>query len=449
MWQILSLVDGAYRDLINIHEHKYYLVGDVFFLICCGLWTGFYFFIQIYVSSRHLVFPVIQQRKFSQFRSNVLLLFKESFSLSMKPTLYFIIIYYVWGSQIENSFMNFFSLAKSPNESSFLIYFYAWWFATVYFFSMNLIRFFFYLYLTEAVQFPIIKENQYVLSLQEAILMNNLPIIQNLACLDLFLLSHWSNLRRQIYFTLSQPGGHPHNWNNLIESVLKLFNDYIDLLKKSTENPLNQEKNKPDTISSSYPIQSPLSPNLKFRNLRNMSCLNNYIDDAIDVSHNLPETSPLDWLKTTLKEKITKFVNLTKILLGINFLFGELPQVNIQKCLVNGHLIIWASQGISELATKSLTEDKYGIVQKDLPVIITTLVQLKQSLDKLNKMPALSRKGVMDDFHLKMKASVSSALKKSLFNIYLHFGQFFHEFPLSNEVKQYLQVHVMCKNGCN
>jgi hypothetical protein len=40
---------------------------------------------------------------------------------------------------------------------------------------------------------------------------------------------------------------------------------------------------------------------------------------------------------------------------------------------------------LSRLVASSFKEDCYGVVQKDLPAIITALFQLKQALDTLQK----------------------------------------------------------------
>ena len=450
-WQILVVIDSSSKSLtVKCKIDKSCLVEDTFFLIVGSFWTGLYFFLKVYISTKQLVFPVVQQRKFLRVRSNVSGLFTESMVMSAWPTLYFAMFYYIWGQSMENYFMVVFNLDRAPHENSILAYVYLWWFSTLYFFSMNLMRFFFSMFLTEAIQFPIVKDNINTLTLQEALVMNNLPIVQNLACLDLYLLSQWSLMRRQLFFTLSQPGGHPHNWNTLIESVVKLFTEYTDVLRKSVETTLPSDKIKkqPETITPFSPItlQSPLAQNIKYRNLRNMSAYNDYLD-VVNVSHE-GSVSAVETMKKNLDNTINKLVSFMKIFFGINFLFGELPQANIQKCLGNGQLIVWASQGISELTVASLSEDKYGIVQKDMPIIITSLVQLKQHLDKLNKVPALSRKVAgLQDFNYKMKNAVTAAVKHSLFNICLNFGQYFNDLPLSKDVVQYLYVNVMLKNS--
>lgn len=439
VWQCLSIIDSSHRSLlIHCKNRTLCLVEDTFFLILGGLWTGFYYFTKIYVPSKNLVFPVIQQRKFLQFRLGLYPMFRKSVVSSFWPTLYFALFYYFFGKYVENYFVGVFGVGQSLRESSFLVYFFLWWFSIWYFFSMNLMRFFFHLFLTEPITFPLVKESDFVLTLQDAIVIDKLPIIQHLACLDLFLLSQWSALRRQLLFSLSQPGAHPHNWNSLIENVLKLFNDYTDLIKRSIDGaPLRK------TIIIQNDPSDTTCPTFKYRHFRNMTIQNDDLD-TINVSSNLNEPPSFEFVRVFLKETLDKIIHVLKIYLGINFLFGELSQVNVQKCLGNGQLIIWASHGITELATASLTEDQYGIVQKDLVPIVTSLVHLKQNLDKLVKILPLSKKGgILGEADYKMKNAISAAIKHNLFSICLNFGQYFNDMPLNKDVKQYLQTNVM------
>ncbi|EMP33587.1 Nucleoporin NDC1 [Chelonia mydas] len=56
------------------------------------------------------------------------------------------------------------------------------------------------------------------------------PIIQFLALQDLMLLSQYSPVRRQEVFSLSQPGGHPHNWTAISKECLTLLSDLTQKL---------------------------------------------------------------------------------------------------------------------------------------------------------------------------------------------------------------------------
>ncbi|XP_056631509.1 nucleoporin NDC1 [Diorhabda sublineata] len=443
IWLFLSLGGGNYQSLIKVTENKTYVLNEgSFFLILSGFWTGFYYFLKVYISEKHLAFPIIQQRKWLQLKAQMGPLLKESFLLSVWPTMYYIIIYAIWGSTFRTSLKNTLGLLSDENSCGILVNLYLWCFSAIYYFNMNLMKFFFNVFLTELVEFPLYKISPNFLNLQESILLSDLPIIQNLACLDLYTLSQWSPQRRQVFFTLSQPGGHPHNWNLLIENVLKLLKEYTDLLGKSTE---NKDVVKQPLIPGQ--LKSPLQSPDKFQNLRNMSLLSDpAFVDIVDVTHsNLPGIQLTETLFTKLKQKINNIINVTKVLLGIDFMFGELPQANIQKCLANGLIIIWTTQGISDLVCAALTEDKYGIVQKDIPGIVTTIVQLKQNLDKLNKVSALTKKVAgYDDFNYKMKGAITTALIRSLFNICRTYRNYMSDFPLSKDVSAYL--YTICKS---
>ncbi|KAJ8961639.1 hypothetical protein NQ314_005891 [Rhamnusium bicolor] len=438
IWLFLSLGCGRYQNMTYECKGRNYCLNEgTFFLILSGFWTGLYYFVKVYISEKHLSFPVIHQRRLFQLKAKILPLLKESITLSLWPTMYFAVLYCLWGNNIKEGFDASFGLLKEENGMGFFIYLYLWMFGTIYYFNMSLMRFFFNLFLTEPVEFPLLKEHSDSLCLQDSINMSNLPIVQNLACLDLYNLAQWSKFRRQVFFTLSQPGGHPHNWNSLVENVLKLFNEYTELLNKSTENT--------ETIKPLVPpiaIQNSFQSPDRYRNLRNMTLLpDTGMLDIVDITHEpLPGFALPETVIEKLKQKFLNIFSVVKVVLGINFLFGELPQANIQKCLANGYIIIWTSQGISDLACASIVEDRFGIVQKDLPGIITTLVHLKQSLDKLNKVPALTRKiAGYDDFNYKMKRAITMAVKRSLFNIYRTFGSYLNDFPLSKDVVLYMQ----------
>lgn len=148
-----------------------------------------------------------------------------------------------------------------------------------------------------------------------------------------------------------------------------------------------------------------------------------------------------------MTKKIDGFILTLKEKLGINFMFRELPEANIQKCLGDGQVIVWLVQALSCLCSSSLTEDRYGIAQKDLPVIISALVELKMSMEKLNKLPALNRRGhASNDFNCQMKYGIMNALKRSIYNIVNNFGPYLKDLNLRHDVVLQLQSFAV-KNG--
>ena len=59
-------------------------------------------------------------------------------------------------------------------------------------------------------------------------------------------------------------------------------------------------------------------------------------------------------------------------------IYKENPNSKTQALFIDSFLVIEALKGLSNLATKSFTEDQYGIVQQTLPDILTTLIQLQK-----------------------------------------------------------------------
>ncbi|XP_048261581.1 nucleoporin NDC1-like [Bombus terrestris] len=163
--------------------------------------------------------------------------------------------------------------------------------------------------------------------------------------------------RRGVLFTLSQPGGHPYNWNCVVEKCTGLIKKFSDDLSTACIKP--QEPKLPLGVPSST--------------MTDVSAFQKqYIYQGGKVCH----------------------------------------------ILFNGQTIIWAADAISSLAVLSLNEDSYGIAQKDLPLIINTLLALKQALDKLQKSNIMTKKQHGDDKFIKqIFHSLRAAAKRSLYRI--------------------------------
>lgn len=435
-------VTNMYSEEAVCTKEDYCYDPRLLFLILSGLFTGLYFFVCVYIKDKKLEFPVIQQRKLLQLKTSIVPLIKESRMAAFWPVLYFSIGYNLGRIYLQT----FFTSDVPVSTINFWVYLYAWLLSALYFFNMNLMRFLFNLYLAEPIEFTL-DHTKNTFNLQHALTMNNLPIVQNLACLDLFILSFWSPQRRQQLFSLSQPGGHPYTWNMLIENALKLITKYIEVLNKSVDQIITPEKLRKDigfTKQNPVTLQSPTSP-YQYTNMRNMSLRLQEPSDIITVQHMHVATPTLltkDFLKS-IGEKFQKVATTIKLKVGYNYLFDELPEMNIQKCFGNGRIIIWTTQSIASIAAASVEEDRYGVVQKDLPAILTTLVQLKQALDKLNKVPAFNRRfASYDSFNYKMRLALGAAVKRSLVNICKTFGEYLDELNLKQEVRKQLDWFV-------
>lgn len=461
VWLYLALLGGKYGSTYKIIENRRVLVEESFFMLMNGFWIGLYYFIKTYyVNERSIIFPIIQQRKFLVIKSNIFSKLYQAGHEAIWPTIYFIVIYYYKGVKLrewirtnlnlslEKESINLFDFVNSP------LLIYSWLFSLLFIFTILCMRLYFEVFLTEQWTFPIESEFSHILTLKEGIAMNHYPIVQHQACLDLLKLSTWDPVRRQQLFTLSQPGGHPHNWNALLNEVLKLINDFSSDLNKAVDAillPLIPNLTKVDKVekdATSFEKQEPLFKSYSSP-IRNMALPKEEpAVDIIQVTYNQVLMDVKNFIKSITVDKLKNLVGIIKKRSGYQYLFGDVPESRIYFLLSKGQPVIWAVQGLSFLSTASFSEDKYGVVQKDLVVIITNLILLKQNLDKLNKVSFVNRKSMQGEpIRMQLKTALRTAVRRSLYNIGNTFGEYVGQIPLTKEVNQQMQAFVSYREG--
>lgn len=446
VWLYLSLSPIGIGSTENECDQKDICIPEgIFFLIVNGMWTGLYFFVYVHTRDRTIIFPVIHQCKLQHFKSKFIPLLQATRRVAVYPVLSYVSMYYLYKNYLFNAFEYVLNIKVETEEFSYWLYFYASVFTSLYILNMNLMRFFFELFLTEPVNntVELSYANEQILS--EALLLDDIPILQHLACLDLYLLSIWSPNRRQSLYALSQPGGHPHIWNSLVQAALKLIVEFTESLDKSTDAILVKEEKEAPKIQTQMNSSTIIEHNQQRRpTMRNMSLM--YVDnnvDIVNISHQVRHDP--EEVYNTISDVATRILTAALMVINnipiIRYLFGRLPEAYIRQCLNNGQLIVWITQAIANIVVASFDEDPYGIVQKDLPTLITNLVRLKNTLERLNKVSVCMKKGQnFDEFSYKMSNSVNSAVKRSLCNISKTYGQYLNDIPLDKEVALQLKA---------
>ncbi|KAK4883626.1 hypothetical protein RN001_006945 [Aquatica leii] len=254
-----------------------------------------------------------------------------------------------------------------------------------------------------------------------------------------YLLSIWSPQRRQMLYTLSQPGGHPHTWKRLIESILTLLSTFQEHLNKGLQNsPYPQDQKSINEPTLEMLSQSYFEFNEIYANMRPMD-LNPLVETAqiIEVESKKWAFSELtDYFKDTITLKFGEFVSYVQNLPSYKYLFDDLTEAQIQECFRSGQTIVWVVQGLANIIVKSLNEDPYGVIQRDLPVVLSNLVELKTTLDKLSKGSGPIKKGSNgDDFSRKMSDNVNNATRRSLTSICRTFSDYLEDIPVDREVR--------------
>ncbi|XP_012298199.2 nucleoporin NDC1 isoform X2 [Aotus nancymaae] len=196
------------------------------FFLLAGAFMGYSYSLLYFVNNmNYLPFPIIQQYKFLRFRRSLLLLVKHSCVESLFLVRNFCILYYFLGHVPKG------------------------WIST----AMNL-------HIDEQVHRPLDTAHVFPVQppfaegsdecLPKVLNSNPPPIIKYLALQDLMLLSQYSPSRRQEVFSLSQPGGHPHNWTAISRECLNLLNDMTQKLVLYQEAAATNGR-----VSSSYPVE--------------------------------------------------------------------------------------------------------------------------------------------------------------------------------------------------
>jgi nucleoporin NDC1 len=473
-WIYLSLLGGKYGKMAavcNSDNKKTCLIEGYLFLILNGFWIGIYFFVYDYVFGlKTLLFPVVQQLKFLQVKAELQPLIKQAMTDAVSPTVYFVVLYY-WNGQAIRDYVNYFLDYNIEDKSLETVFglmnvsllFCLWFFSSTFIFTIYTMKLMFQVHLTEHIIFPVtpVFGNSDCLTLHQSLGMTDIPIIQHLGFLDLKILAEKDRERREELFTLSHPGGHPYNWNIVVEESLKLIRSFTeDLNKATTETQPVPESSEPVITKDYFPskisaVVSTGSYSTPMSGMRNMSLtVQNMCDISLCQSpSNMVhfQSSPVgisqESIIRILKQYVTQALDVLCRKPGISSIFGEIPDAKMRYHLAQSQPVIWAVQGLSCLAVASFKEDCYGVVQKDLPSIITYLFQLKQALDKPPKVGNYKRSQKIEHYDIKMKAALRSAVKRGLYGICVTFGDYVKELPLKKEILQQLQNFLMFREG--
>ncbi|XP_017796268.1 PREDICTED: nucleoporin NDC1 [Habropoda laboriosa] len=440
IWLHLSIKGGRYSFLMTECNVIYgtCLMEEHYFLFLSGFWSGLYFFLKTSIfHTKYLRFPIISSSKLSRFRAGIYSMLPSLMAQCIWPTLYYFTGYYFLGSYCRSIilFLASAQLESEPLDSipvllNMSLVFQLWLYQLVFTLTIDSMYLLFELHLTEWVPFEF-KQNVFSndasgVTLSEALSMDKVPIIQHLGYLDLITMAQKDKTRRSILFTLSQPGGHPYNWNCVVEKctgLIKRFSDDVnEACVKAQEPPLCSS-------NSTMVVESKFQKEYVYR-MRNLT------KENVPVSTEESDIKKLDndlklLSQTFIKAKWNNFLTylLSKPL--ISYIFGEIEGGKVCHLLFNGQSVIWAAEAISSLAVLSLNEDSYGVAQKDLPLIINTLLALKQALDKLQKSNVMAKKQDGNDrFDKEIFHSLRAATKRSLYRIVTSFEAYFSHMAL-------------------
>jgi len=449
-WCFLGIIGGEEDYLTRLCEtseefclNEHHVFGTLF-----GAWLGFYSSLKYFLNKEfHFVFPRVQQKRFFLIKMSLRSCIKQSIVQCIKACGWYYILYYMFGNiprdalayilgaPLDRSVTQLNTIYGLLSVSQF------WLLLTtgslilfVWTFGKRLLVIFHTQLYTFPVEFSF--SHQQDQSLGVVIKNSTVPLLKYLAIFDLCHLSQFSSTRRKQIFSLSQPSGRPDSWTvvsteclSLIESLTSKLLAEVSLHVHLQQPPLdpkflspaltnghaNSNRNSnghanghagqsPAVLSSPY--RSPSSVSSVTKRQQSLSSpgtvrlWSEKTDDAQKMPSSLKprqdnsvisrvrnktidKVDDLAWRINQVPHNIARSLKQRPI---IGFLFDEIPEARTQAIFNDCQLHIWAVEVLSRLVAWSYTEDTFGVVQKSLPKIFVSLLNLLQALDQHSKL---------------------------------------------------------------
>uniref|UniRef100_A0A8C1V671 Nucleoporin NDC1 n=1 Tax=Cyprinus carpio TaxID=7962 RepID=A0A8C1V671_CYPCA len=466
------------------------------FLLLAGAFMGYsHSFLGVVQNMYYVSFQPIQQYKYPRFKGCLPMVLKCSVIQSLYSARNFAALYFFFGYvpktwisstlhlQIDSSLQPLdsltglldFSLLYHLSISGTFLYF--TWYLTVLLFRI---------YVTEAYSFPVQSTftEDAEQCLPKVLAETNTLVMKFLALQDLALLSQHSLSRRLEVFSLSQPGGHPHNWNAISRECMSLLSELTQRLLAhqdavASNGRVKSQSASIDTRSASssssedvaetprlsVPLRTPGS--VFTSSVGGMhSALTAPFTPDVDSPFSSPairrlvgqqeprspwfgtvqsphimRRGPKLWSASTGKTARLKLSYLHKMF-SSNV---QLPEASSQALFADSQAHIWALQGLSHLVAASFSEDQFGVVQTTLPSILSCLVVLLEAVDRHFKLPHASSKPVRtvcsmgDSTYKTLRFALRAALKTAIYKITTTFGEHLNAVNISTEHRKRLQ----------
>ncbi|KAM3603868.1 uncharacterized protein V6R79_003177 [Siganus canaliculatus] len=211
-------------------------------LLLAGAFVGFWHsLLGVIMNMNYVPFHTVQQYKYLRFKGSLPLVVKCSAIQALYSVRNYIFVYFflgyipkAWICKTLNLHLN---SSVNPLDSiagllDLSLLYHLWISATFLLLTWHMTLLLFRIFVTEVYTFPVqssfTEDAHHCLS---KILTDKQPmIVKFLALQDLALLSQHSPSRRCEVFSLSQPGGHPHNWNAISKECLSLLADLTQRL---------------------------------------------------------------------------------------------------------------------------------------------------------------------------------------------------------------------------
>lgn len=435
-WMHSNYATSVKLGELSCMQNRYCVHETSLMMIVYGMYvSSYHFFVKGPIDTN---FFIIQQNIYIKSRSNLVSLLGKSVLQSIGPLFTYMLLYVILSGSIKFYLGATFNLDfYGASIFDFKQIFYLWIMSAHLLCNIMSINALFKICVEKYTSFPITdsQTDGTTVTLNDA-LSSEIGSIRKLASYDLFTLANVSDTARRLQiFALSMPGGHPYNWTTLSATCLQQMDCYHDLLTKSVEQIVNDNKtNVNSRLGRPVPIGVTVADKVRFRQynqnygIRNMSMNGNFSADN-------PASEQVNDIIGKAKLRYAALKTYVMHLPGIHYLFGEKFASKIDFHLRDTETVSWICQGLSSLAAQSLKEDKYGVVHNSLLKIMTTLLKLKKVMDKVSDTRLDNRSAQLKCVHLR------NTLGRCLFQLCSTFEEYLPDLIADpNELQQFVSI---------
>ncbi|GBM98389.1 Nucleoporin NDC1, partial [Araneus ventricosus] len=313
---------------------------------------------------------------------------------------------------------SYFSLLHSLiNLKLFLVTFIT---GVIIFFNWSLYLIIFNVFVAERHVFPIeipVKSDKSK-SLSAALGNSESDILKYLAVLDLRLLSQQDEERRKQIFTISHPGGHPHQWKAVADFCISSLKQFVAKLQE-------------------YSVVAAAAKEPKMNYNKGIS----FVLEEQKSFFEPPKESP------TFSETVIASLRGWP---SVAYFLDELPSIKIRKLFASSQPLIWMIDALGYLVSASYSEDKFGVIQQTLPEIIRLLLDIKMAEEKLPIDLVGFRTHVKDPYgrydHIHQRVSLKTSVNAALCRIADTFKNDINGIYLPEEYLRYFQRYLNRRN---
>jgi len=449
------------------------------FVVVSGGFSGFCLWLDYHLrNGAVLQFRAIQRLGMDHVREEFYRLFKEALSQVLLNLRWFYLLYIVFGGRLERFLgdvlhMDLYSQGSSLSMSE-TVWKHLGTFGqclavdTLIHLSVSLVHLVVNLSLTRRVKFAMRSvtfagpaevaaspETLSSVALLDAIdPQNKHDLMKYLAYQDFACMAENSALRRTDFYQLSYPGGHPKNWNELVTKVMSLVRDFAKDLNEASKQAMTVTPSAADVAKAKAGGQQASAKAIQSRLDSKVLALsgNNNVTVASTSGGKQDKASLMSGWSLASSSKVMADKLMSVLGSALSSWLGSSsapspPDVAVRAVYAQAMPVIWAIKGMSHLVTHSISEDRYGVVQKDLAKIIVDLLTLLQTLERHKGLTATARKNRFETRDLQLKQDLRVALKSSLYRITVTFGDSLNTLDLPTEHRARLANYQSFREG--